>query len=94
MLLNASQNNFAEVVDKADKVELAIMAGLVHETSLAPTGSSKTVPKKVVATRPKANHVHAIEVPRPSQNSGHVLSSLQLAQSYPVAMNIILPQTQ
>ena len=50
MLLTASQNNFAKVVDKADKVELAIRAGLVHEASLTPASSSKTVPKKAVAT--------------------------------------------
>lgn len=73
MLLTASQNNFAEVVDKADKVELAIKAGLVHKASLAPASSSKTVLKKAAATWPEANFVHAIKVPWPSQNSGHVL---------------------
>lgn len=73
MVLISSQNNFAKVVDKAGKIELAIKAGLVHEASLALAGSSKTVPKKAVATWPKANHVHVIEIPWPSQNSGHVL---------------------
>lgn len=92
MLLTASQNNFAEVVDKADKVELAIKAGLVHEATPTTASSSKTVPKKAVATWPKANQVHTIEVPRPNQNSGHVLPPSQLAQSYPVTMNIIPPQ--
>ena len=55
MLLTASQNTFAEFVDKAAKVDLAIKVGLVHEASLAPARSSKTVPKKVAATRPEAN---------------------------------------
>lgn len=94
MLLTASQNNFAKVVNKAIIVELAIKAGLVHEASLAPASSSENVPKKAAATRSKANLVHAIEVPLPSQNCGHVLPLRQLTQSYPAAMNIIPPQTQ
>lgn len=53
MLLTVSQNNFAEVVNKVGKVELTIRVGLVHEASLTPTNSSKTVPKKAAATRQK-----------------------------------------
>lgn len=94
ILLTTSQNNFAKVVDNASKVELEIKTGLVHDASLAPASSSKTMPKKVAVTRLEANHVHAIEVPQPSQNSAHVLSLPQPAQSYPAAMNIIPPQTQ
>lgn len=94
MLLIASQNNFIEIVDKAGKVELAIRVGLIHEASLAPAGSSKTVPKKAATTRPEANLVHAIEIPRPNQNNGHVLPPPQPAQSYPTSMNIIPPQAQ
>lgn len=62
MLLTTSQNNFTEVVDKAGKVELAIKTRLVHEASLTPSSSSKTVPKKAPATRPEANLVYTIEV--------------------------------
>lgn len=73
MLLTASQTNFAKVVDKAFEVEMGIKVGLVHEASLASASSSKTVPKKAVTTRLKANLVHAIEVPWLSQNNNHVL---------------------
>lgn len=92
MILTASPNNFAEVVDKAGKVELAIKARFICEASLTPASSSKTIPKKAAATQPEANHVHAIEVPRPIQNSGHVLSPPQPTQSYPEVMNIIPPK--
>lgn len=94
MFITASQNNYAEIDDKADKVELTIRAGLIHEESLALVSSSKTVAKKAVATRLEANLVHAIKIPHPSQNSGHVLLLPQLAQTYPTAMNIIPPQAQ
>ncbi len=73
MLLTASQNNFAEVVDKAAKVELAIKAGLVLDAPLTLASSTRSTPKKAAITRPEANLVQAIEVPRPSQNNGHVL---------------------
>lgn len=66
MLLTTLHNNFAEVVDKASKVQLAIKVGLVHKASLALADSSKTVPKKAAATWPEANHMHAIEILRPS----------------------------
>lgn len=64
--MTTSQNNFTETVDKADKVELAIKAGLVHEATPSPTNSSKTVPKRAAVTLPEANQVHTIEVPRPN----------------------------
>lgn len=73
MLLTASLNNFFEVVDKAAKVELAIKVGLILDAPLTPVSSTRSTPKKAAITRPEANFVQAIEVPRPSQNNGHVL---------------------
>lgn len=50
MLLTTSHNNFAKVVYKANKVELTIKVGFIHEASLSLASSSKIVPKKVAAT--------------------------------------------
>lgn len=65
MLLTVSWYNFAEVVDKATKVELGIKASLVQNASLAIANSTRTTPKKASVTRQEANLVQAIEVPRP-----------------------------
>lgn len=72
MLLTASQNNFAEVVDKAAKVELAIKAEADAPITLA--NFTRSTPKKSAVTKLEANFVQTIEVPWPSQNSSHVLS--------------------
>lgn len=94
MLLTASQSNFAKVVNKAAKIEFAIKVGLVQDAPFTLVSSSKIVPKKVAVTRPETNFVYAIEVPRSSQNNGHVLPPPQPTHNYPAAMNIIPPQTQ
>lgn len=57
MLQTVSQTNFAEVVNKAAKVELGIKAGLLQDTPLTLASSSKTVPKKATTTRPESNFV-------------------------------------
>lgn len=59
MLLTASQSNFADIIDKAVKVELAIKARLVQDAPLALTICTRTTPKKAVITRLKANLVQA-----------------------------------
>lgn len=89
MLLTASQSNFTEVVDKAAKVELGIKVGLIQDTPLALASSTKTTPKNATITLLEANLVQAIEVPRPSQDNGHVLPPPQTTQSYLAAMNNI-----
>lgn len=55
MLLTASQNNFAKVVNKATKVELAIKAGLVSDATFIPANSMRNTLKKVAITQPEAN---------------------------------------
>lgn len=73
ILLTASQSNFAKVVDKAIKVELAIRARLVQDAPPTPTNSTRQVPKKSIVPRLEANAVQVIEVSQPSQSSGYVL---------------------
>lgn len=66
MILTVSQTNFAEVVDKASKVELGIKIGLVQDTPLTHASFSKTVLKKATTTWPEANFMQTIEVPWPN----------------------------
>lgn len=72
MLLITSQGNFAEVVDKVAKVQIAIKQSLVQDAPPSFTSSTKSVPKKAAITHPKVSIVQAIEVPWPDPNSGYV----------------------
>lgn len=54
MPLIASQGNFAKMIDKATKVELAIKAGLLQD---APLASTRSVLKKAVVTHPEVSIV-------------------------------------
>lgn len=73
MLLTTSQNNFAEVVNKVAKVELAIKVGLISDAPITLASFTRNTPKKATITQPEENLVQTIKVPQPSQNSGHVL---------------------
>lgn len=65
MLLTASTDNFADVINKATRVQLAIRVGLVIEAATIPPTTSRTVPKKVTVTCPKSNVVQTIKMPLP-----------------------------
>lgn len=93
MLLTASQGNFAEVINKAAKIELAIKAGLVQDAPPASTNFTRSVPKKAIVTHPKVSIIQAIEVPQPGSNSGYIQPQLRAIPNYPVAMNVP-PQAQ
>lgn len=63
MLLTASQGNFAEVIDKAAKVEVAIKVGLVQVAPPVSTSSTRLVPKKAAVSHLEVSIIQAIEVP-------------------------------
>lgn len=57
MLLTASTRNFAEVINKATNVQLAIRTNLVTEATIVPSNTSPTVPKKGIVTCLESNAI-------------------------------------
>lgn len=55
MLLTASTGNFADVINKATRVQLAIKAGLVAKAATVPISTYLAVSRKATVTRLESN---------------------------------------
>ena len=66
MLLTASTGNFADVINKATRVQLAIRASLVIEATTVLPNANRAIPRKATVARPESNTVQAIEIPLPT----------------------------
>lgn len=65
MLLTASTDNFADVINKATLVQLAIRAGLVIVAAIVTPSTNRAIPRKAVVARLESNVVQTIEIPLP-----------------------------
>lgn len=71
ILLTASTGNFADVINKATHVQLAIRAGLVTKVAIVPLSTNRATPRKATIIHLESNAVQIIEIPLSVQSKGY-----------------------